>query len=805
MPNQPSRSNGPVRVFIIPSFHYDVVYLKSYTEYLEIGLQIIDAALGILDRHADYRFLIEQVILLRAYWDRFPDRRAALRTHAASGRLSVAPGMFVMPDMNHPDGESMYLQSTIGKRWLREHLGLDPEVAWIADCWGHHAQLPQVLSQSGYRYYVFWRCMPRDLLRNHYVWKGLDGSTMKTHWLAGGYSGLSFPDATGLSNELDQGFVETNRDALAAEAARIGRYGEPETVLVGNGGDFRFPQESGIGIISGLNALKGELRARFATPEEYLREIDWTGLPVVDGELNSALQGTFTSNIVLKQTVRRLATRLRSVEALSVALGVPSDRMRLWEMVLKHQFHDTICGTICDDGLYDTLAELRLAEEQIDSALGDLSDDTGRLSAFNPLPFARRDRLTYQGASYLVDLEPYSFAPLEAATVPPTGEAGEAGEAGDGQASSLPLAFQNDYYRATIGRTGFIDSLTACGTTRELVSRAGVPFGVLCMQLDYGDLWLNFEGPISGGSLESSLTQNDRDPLERETDGRVSDRRTFYPHDITATVVERDQARLVVEQRGTLRFWRIQVPYVTRLTLERHSPLISFRTELTPQGAHYRIRAAFPSSIADGTIRHEIPFGIATRGPGEHVCQRWMDYSSATGGIALMNRGIPSNNVDAGTLLLTLFRAVDMEYKAPSLASRHVGIPQRFEYAVMAHGPAATTDIVREAAMYDAPPIVCATRDGTSSSARFSTNRENVVISALRWEGERVFVRLYEACGSATKGCTLTLPDGVVAWETADGLQRSITAPVACTGSLEISMRPFEIRNLLFTVQGTAR
>ena len=41
-------------------------------------------------------------------------------------------------------------------------LGLEAKVCWIADCWGHHAQLPQMLRQLGYEYYVFWRCMDRS-------------------------------------------------------------------------------------------------------------------------------------------------------------------------------------------------------------------------------------------------------------------------------------------------------------------------------------------------------------------------------------------------------------------------------------------------------------------------------------------------------------------------------------------------------------------------------------------------------------------------------------------------------------------
>jgi len=163
MNNEPSFiQNNSEPIQIIPSFHYDVLYLKGYEEYLEISFKNIQEALRILRSAPDYTFLIEQVILLQEFWDRFPAERDALKGFAQDGRLAVSPGMYVMPDMNMPSGESFYQQARIGKQWLKENLETDATVCWIADCWGHNAQLPQILSQCGYEYYVFWRAMNRD-------------------------------------------------------------------------------------------------------------------------------------------------------------------------------------------------------------------------------------------------------------------------------------------------------------------------------------------------------------------------------------------------------------------------------------------------------------------------------------------------------------------------------------------------------------------------------------------------------------------------------------------------------------------
>ncbi|MBT7166566.1 MAG: hypothetical protein HN904_27535, partial [Victivallales bacterium] len=55
-------------IHIVPNFHYDVAYLKSHEDYLPTCMRNIIEALRILDAHPEYRFLIEQVILLEIFW-----------------------------------------------------------------------------------------------------------------------------------------------------------------------------------------------------------------------------------------------------------------------------------------------------------------------------------------------------------------------------------------------------------------------------------------------------------------------------------------------------------------------------------------------------------------------------------------------------------------------------------------------------------------------------------------------------------------------------------------------------------------
>ncbi|HML49141.1 MAG TPA: alpha-mannosidase, partial [Clostridia bacterium] len=167
-----------IPISITPTFHHDIAYLRPEKSYTPDCFEIIDEALRILEADAEYRFTVEQAWLLEQYWNAKPAKRALLCRFAAEGRLSMAPGLYAVPDMNLLDGESLFMQATVGKAIVRDTLGLNPRACLIADSWGHPAQLPQILSQCGYAYYGFSRCMRRDVNVENFRWKGLDGSEL---------------------------------------------------------------------------------------------------------------------------------------------------------------------------------------------------------------------------------------------------------------------------------------------------------------------------------------------------------------------------------------------------------------------------------------------------------------------------------------------------------------------------------------------------------------------------------------------------------------------------------------------------
>ena len=100
-------------------------------------------------------------------------------------------------------------------------------------------------------------------MMNDFIWEGLDGTRINTHWLPRGYSGISFPDTAEVLNILDLGLAGSKRDEIIKLCEEIRRYGSGETVMVFNGGDFAYPQMSAPEIIRNTTRLTTDTQCAY--------------------------------------------------------------------------------------------------------------------------------------------------------------------------------------------------------------------------------------------------------------------------------------------------------------------------------------------------------------------------------------------------------------------------------------------------------------------------------------------------------------------------------------------------------------
>ena len=85
---------------------------------------------------------------------KYPDMNAEIKQRIKEGRWEIVGGMWVEPDLNMPDGESLVRQLLVGKRWYKQAYGVDVRIGWNPDSFGYTWQLPQIYKKSGIDYFV---------------------------------------------------------------------------------------------------------------------------------------------------------------------------------------------------------------------------------------------------------------------------------------------------------------------------------------------------------------------------------------------------------------------------------------------------------------------------------------------------------------------------------------------------------------------------------------------------------------------------------------------------------------------------
>ena len=93
--------------------------------------------------------------------------------------------MWVEPDLNMPDGESLVRQLLVGKRWYKQAYGVDVRIGWNPDSFGYNWQLPQIYKKSGVDYFVTQKMEWNDtnqLPFKLFWWQSPDGSKVLAYF-----------------------------------------------------------------------------------------------------------------------------------------------------------------------------------------------------------------------------------------------------------------------------------------------------------------------------------------------------------------------------------------------------------------------------------------------------------------------------------------------------------------------------------------------------------------------------------------------------------------------------------------------
>jgi alpha-mannosidase len=578
--------------------------------------------------------------------------------------------------------------------------------------------------------------------------------------------------------------------------------------------------------------------------------------PVVTGELNPVFQGVYSARIELKQWMRsleRILTTSEKLSALASWLGFPADNSgltRAWEPVLFNQAHDLASGTMVAKVYEDTIRGYQfsksLGDEMLETDIDALASkiDTRAegipVLVFNPLGWPRSDvaevdvgfseagqkAVELIGPSgealpiQYIETERYGDGGIKhakiafiARDVPPIGYSlyqvipkrvssisGENSTASSGRSSSTMHedfgSVENEYYRASFDLwTGEMTKLQVKSGDWEALG--GRPANVVAREQDGGDFW-ELYGTLNGGRL-TAMTRKQGLPAPESThfsnewvggDGRTEEGPVFSEFHIGHPFGEGSF-------QTTVRLY----PGIRR---------IDIRTEILNNEKFVRYRVLFPTSIKSGQRVDEIPFGAIERPLAqEFPAQNWSDYSDGTKGVALLNRGLPGNNVADGTLILSLMRSARIsaypffggyEPGVSSDLGLELGVKRTFDYALVPHeGDWRAAEIYRAGWEFNNPLAVRKVSLHAGSLPKrwglLNLSQRDVVVSALKpGRGGSVVLRVYEAAGRPSRSVKIKLNAGISSAREVSLLEDGGAELKVVDDTLQFDLGPYEIK-----------
>jgi alpha-mannosidase len=179
-----------LHIILVPHTHWDREWYQTFQQFRVRLVKTIDTLLNILDHDERFRYFMldGQTIVLDDYLEVRPEQEERLARYIRSGRILTGP-WYVQPDEFLVSGEALIRNLQVGLRRAAQ-FGPPMRVGYVPDCFGHIAQLPQILRGVGIDNAVFWRGVGAEAQKSEFYWAAPDGTTVLVLHLADplGYS-----------------------------------------------------------------------------------------------------------------------------------------------------------------------------------------------------------------------------------------------------------------------------------------------------------------------------------------------------------------------------------------------------------------------------------------------------------------------------------------------------------------------------------------------------------------------------------------------------------------------------------------
>ena len=829
-------------IYLVPHTHYDVAWAFSKEDYLKINEEILKEVMGLMSV-PEFRFSLEQTFLLQEMEKRNPELWQGLKRMIEKGKLEIVDGQYLMPDAMLPAGEVLVREILFGKRYCKEKFAVDVTVAWCADSFGMNAQLPQIYRKSGYKWLAFRRGAKAEITQSEFIWKGLDGTNILTHWMPLGYrAGLDL-------DKLEQSF------------SGLDKYAATPHILMPCGSGSMPPQVEIPQAVEDWNKAHSTIEMKIATPREFFQRLERTEkkLQMVEGELyDNELVDVFpqvcTSRLWIVQSSRECENLLMEAEEFATIawlLGAeyPASELRhAWEEILYIAFHDIITGCGVDE-IYEEVKQIctSLKAELIGSLNKSLSYIAGRVNtggeallAFNSMPWGILNRgeadlklaPKFKGTpgikeakeveSEVIEIKKDEEGKIEGAKIsfiadlPPLGykayKLTSQTKKPEAEIKVEEESIETPFYKVTVDKvTGIIEVFNK---EDELLLKGNEIF----IDDEIGDLYYH--------------RARFADLIKSES-GEGFEYGSFKPKNFR---IEKGvlQAKIIFEDEYYCLTWpyRLKKRFPPMLykykTLDIHKEVIVFRdlpriefiTKIDNKYPNIRLSVKFDTRMERKVYFRETQFGVVPE-PTEYFGSRkegfkpsgipnflsWFDLSDGIRGITFMNKGLPAALIAKDSVYIRLLRSV-YGLSADGVAGPLIPTPDAlelkpytFEYAVQPHeGDWRQAKMYKQAQDFRHLPYCIQANSQGELPEEFSflkLSPDNLIFSTLKKaeDSDEVILRFFETKGEGTIA-EVELFREIKRAAVADLLEREEYELKPDRSKLRMEVKPFEIVTL---------
>ena len=764
------------KLYLVGNAHLDPVWQWQWQEGSMEAKATIRSALDRMNEFPEFRFVCSSASVYKWVEEFAPEMFEEVKQRVSEGRFIIVGGWFVQPDCNMPSGEGFARQSLYSQRYFMEKFGKIATVGYNVDSFGHCATLPKILKKSGMNSYIFMRPSQaeKDMDSDVFKWVSDDGSVVTTYRILDPYCfRINSLEELEARIEFLQQNSKTDLSAL------------PLFYGVGNHGGG--PTIKNLEILREYAKKHLDKKLIYSDVSDFFSEIKSNKIPEYRGDLQHHASGCYSAVNKIKEDIRRAETSLYAAEAYNALaaklFGKSYENERLqeaWNSVCFGHFHDSFDGCSIKE-VYDDSSDMlgyakHIAAVTENNALQTIAwnIDTGDNSlgqpviVFNPHSFETEQFVQINGQFNTVKDCHGNIIPSQLVHSTVNECYNRKDTIFNARVNSLGYSvyYVSNDENTHENETHEFPSAFSPNTQPSANNRDGVMLQNEFLSIKF-ELYSGYIAHIYDKRTEKYLT-TDRAAVPVVIDEYYHDTWSHAKNYFIDEMARFSDAEVTVVENGPIRATVKVVSRYNQSTLTQYFSLDANSDKLTVRASvdwhekHKMLKIKWPMSVENPKAYYEIPFGIIERPADgeEEPGINWTAVKGTNSGYALINNNTYSSSVKDGTIYHTVVRSpIYGDHGGPRTGESEFSGQGRFDfkYIIMP----LTDDwskIIKEGKFLNKEftYIHDTWHDGTLSDKPYSAltvNCDNVLVSAIKRSEDNtgLIVRVYEACGKATK------------------------------------------------------